>query len=60
EICIDELGVYNLESNVHEDNSPSIRLFEKLGFSKKKLTQDGQLDNADYIETLIFEKCLKK
>ena len=56
----DELGIYNLEANVHENNTSSIRLFEKIGFSKKTLTQDCKLNNADYIETLLFEKCLKK
>lgn len=60
EICVDELGIYNLEAKVHQNNLSSRRLFEKIGFSKKALTQDGQLNNADYIETLIFEKCLKK
>ena len=60
EICVDELGIYNLEANVHENNASSIRLFEKIGFSKKTLTQDCKLNNADYIETLLFEKCLKK
>ncbi|MFT6503075.1 MAG: diamine N-acetyltransferase [Crocinitomicaceae bacterium] len=60
EICVDELGIYNLEAKVHQNNVSSRRLFEKIGFSKKKLTQDAQLNNADYIETLIFEKCLKK
>ncbi|MDC1282826.1 GNAT family N-acetyltransferase [Crocinitomicaceae bacterium] len=60
EICVEELGIYNLEAKVHQNNASSRRLFEKIGFSKKKLTQDGQLNNADYIETLIFEKCLKK
>ena len=60
EICVNELGVYKLEAKVHQNNLSSRRLFEKSGFSKKTLTQDGQLNNADYIETLIFEKCLKK
>ena len=60
EICVDDLGIFNLTANVHQNNVSSVRLFEKLGFSKKTLTRDGQLNNADYIETLIFEKCLKK
>jgi diamine N-acetyltransferase len=60
EICVDALGIYKLEAKVHENNASSVRLFEKIGFSKKTLTQDGQLNNADYIQTLIFEKCLKK
>ncbi len=60
ELCIEELGIYNLTATVHQSNLASVRLFEKSGFSKKKLTQDAQLKNADYIETLIFKKCLKK
>ena len=59
EICIDDLGVYNLTATVHQSNLASARLFEKANYSKKKLTQDAHLKNADYIETLKFEKCLK-
>jgi len=60
QICMEELGIYSLQAKVHQSNLASVRLFEKSGFSKKKLTQDDQLNNADYIETIIFEKWLKK
>lgn len=60
EVCSQELGIYNLKAVVHQANLASVRLFEKVGFSKKKLTQDVQLKNADYIKTLNFEKWLKK
>mgnify|MGYP000566086233 CR=1 FL=1 len=60
ELCFEDLGVYSLTATVHRSNISSVKLFEKSGFSKKKLTQAAQLKNADYIETLIFEKCLKK
>lgn len=60
EICVEELGIYSLIAKVHESNLSSVRLFEKTGFSKKKLMEDAQSKNADYIETIIFEKWLKK
>jgi RimJ/RimL family protein N-acetyltransferase len=60
DVCTDDLGIFNLKARVHETNFASIRLFEKVNYSKKKLTQDAHLKNADYIESLIFEKCLKK
>lgn len=60
QIARDELGLEKLIAKVHQENTSSVKLFESSGFSKKKLTRDGQLNNGDYIQTLIFEKCLKK
>jgi diamine N-acetyltransferase len=59
EICIKELGIDVLYAKVFTSNLPSVRLFEKRSFIKKRLMPAAELNNGQYIETQIFEKCLK-
>ncbi|MDC3253056.1 GNAT family N-acetyltransferase [Crocinitomicaceae bacterium] len=58
-ICLDQLGIEVLYAKVFSLNTASIRLFEKRNFIKKDLLTASELINGQYIETQIFEKCLK-
>lgn len=54
------LAFHNLYCTIHADNVPSIRLFEKAGFTQVGRRKDWFFENHQWIDELIFQKCLKK
>lgn len=59
-VSINELELELLVARVHVDNIPSLKLFDKLGFSKKTVEPDQFLEDGDYIQYFTLEKWLKK
>ena len=50
------LGLHQIYANVHEDNLPSVRLFQKLGFEQTACKQDWTMVNGKYKNELLFQK----
>ncbi|MDC8004991.1 GNAT family N-acetyltransferase [Aureisphaera galaxeae] len=50
------LQVHQVYANITEDNTPSIRLFEKLGFEKAGTKVDWILSGGVYKNELLYQK----
>lgn len=49
------LNVHQVYANVLEDNLPSIKLFEKLGFVTENIKKDWVLENGQYKNEYLFQ-----
>lgn len=49
-----ELGLHRVWARIIEDNSPSIRLFEKLGFVREGCLKEHVLRHGQYRDMLIY------
>lgn len=49
------LNVHQLYANVLEDNLPSIKLFEKLGFQATNIKKDWVFENGQYKNEYLFQ-----
>ena len=56
--AFDALGLHQIYANVHEDNVPSVRLFEKLGFERTGLKKDWTIANGKFKNELLFQKIM--
>lgn len=52
------LNVNYLTATIHTNNEPSLKLFEKAGYTKKQSAETTNLPNADYLQTILVEKWL--
>ncbi len=50
------LEIHQLYCSILDDNSPSIRLFEKSGFSKVGLKRDWIVSNGKFKNEILFQK----
>jgi len=50
------LGLHQLYANVHEDNLPSVHLFEKLGFEKTGIKRDWTMVNGHFKNEILYQK----
>ena len=55
-----KLGLDRLMATVQSDNIASQKLFQKCGYKTIAKSDDRNLSEGAYIETLLFEKWLKK
>ena len=53
------LGVNKLICTIYSDNKASLALFEKCNFKKNVSLEKSYLSNDDYLDSILFEKCLK-
>lgn len=53
-------GFHNLAANVLDDNEPSIRLFESLGFELVGIRKEWFKEQNNRIDERIYQLCLKK
>lgn len=53
---MDILGIKRVELNIHSENRPSLRVAEKLGFTKVGESQHPYPQQAHPAKTLIFGK----
>ena len=56
-VCI-ERG-YKLICTIYSDNKASLALFEKCNFKKNDSLEKCYISNDDYLDSILFEKCLK-
>ncbi len=56
EYAFTALGLHQIYANVHEDNLPSVRLFEKLGFEQTGRKIDWTMVNGKFKNELLFQK----
>lgn len=54
------LGFHNLYCSVHGDNEPSRTLFESAGFVQVGERKDWFLEKNQWINEIIYQKCLEK
>ncbi len=53
------IGVNKLICTIYSNNKASLALFEKCNFKKKDSLEKSYISNDDYIDLILFEKCLK-
>lgn len=56
EYAFSVLGLHQLYAHVLEDNTPSIRLFLKLGFEKTGIRKDWILSGGAFKNEIVFQK----
>jgi len=49
-----ELNMFKVYANIHEDNTASISLFQKLGFNKEATIKKVIFKNGQFIDNLYF------
>lgn len=54
EFGFDKLKIHSIEANVNPDNTSSIKLLEKTGFSKEAIFKENYLFNGKYIDSIIY------
>lgn len=59
-LAIDNWNLKHFNAEVHLSNTASLKLFDKCGYQKNDSAHKALSPNGDYIETILFEKWLKK
>ncbi len=54
------VDLHNLYCSIHADNKASIGLFEKAGFEHVGTRKDWYYEQHQWIDELLYQKCLKK
>lgn len=52
--CFDELGLHRIWARIIEDNSPSLHLFDKLGFQKEGALRQHVLRRGQYRDMYLY------
>ncbi len=60
EYSIQIVDLHNLYCSIHADNQASIQLFEKAGFELVGTRKDWYYEQHEWIDELLYQKCLKK
>jgi ribosomal-protein-alanine N-acetyltransferase len=54
DFCFAELGLHRLQAFIHPDNTASIALIEKLGFSREGLLRDNLRVGEAWRDDLLY------